>query len=279
MNYSYANQAKADYNSILEISIQEGADIDSVLNEEFSIDKTEVGLFTTSSVIDNPLAYYNDQIKRAFFAASPQYTLAQMGEASFLIIFPLLFGMIGAFIGSYDLTQKTIKLKGVRFSRFSIGLAKHLCLFISALAVYIIALIIVKIMGVVMFQYLSRALGADGFAPLEQNGYLWLKLTFAYVIGFLFAEICLNVSMIFKRAVVGIVAVFLYLLLLPNLGRFDIKNAVHFLASKVYDFYGVVSVGDYTDATVMGSVIALIVVFVVFVGAGMITLKRRGLYE
>jgi ABC-2 type transport system permease protein len=279
LNYQSVLNVYSDYKWSLNNALEQGANVQEELENEFSIEVFQDGLFSSSGTIDNPLAYYFDLTKKLTFAASPKYTLSQMLEFSFMIALPLLLGLIGLILGACDYSNKTIKIKGVRFSLVNRFLAKQMTLFLSTLFVFALALVVSMILGRLMFAQLGQVIELHEYLSSLPVKNIFLQLLFAYAIGFVFAEIGYTFGLAFKRTSVGIAAIFVYIYIVPNLGKFDLKNSIQYMGSLVYNFYGVVSIGEYTaSTTTTSSMLVIAGIFMLSVIVGFFIMRNRSNY-
>lgn len=273
MNYQSVVDINNQYSASIEYYKENNLDIEEDLSQNYSIIKEKEG-----NTIENPLAYYKSILGQFIYAASPQYTSSQLLEAS-IIIFPAVFGLFGLFVGSYDLKYKTVKIKGVRFSRLNYALSKQLALLIGSITILTIGLIVSIIFGKIMFVLLRNNINLEPFTVILQKRDLIPKIIFGYVMSILYTKIGYTLGLFFKNIAVGIVVIIGYVYIVPNLGKFDLKNSIQLLAIKVFDFYGIVSVDKYHETKTIYSIFIILVTFIILSIIEYFTIKNRSMYE
>ncbi len=136
-------------------------------------------------------------------------------------------------------------------------------------------------MGKVMFTALSSTIPIAEFEikPLTTSSWLITKFFFCYIVALIFAEIGYTLGLIFKNSLVGILTIIAYMFVLPNLGRFDFKNSLHYIANKVFEFYGVISIQSVEDTSLMVAILVMLFVLVLSFIINMIVLVKRSSYN
>lgn len=276
MNYNAVIDTHEAYLKYENYYKSNGLDLESDLKGEYKIEKHEGG-----ERIENPIVYYKESVGKYLYSASPKYLVSEFLEASTLF-FPLVFGILGLFVSTYDIRHKTLKHKTVRNSRSVLGAVKHLTLMLSSFAILIIALIISFIIGLIVYQSLYSSVPVADFiskTAYTSSSSIITKIAFGYMIALLFSEIGYTLGLLFKNMTVGIVTIFLYTFVIPDLGSFDLRTSIKFVANKVFDFYGVVSIEAPINTSYIKAGSVILVAFVISIIISMIITAKRSSFD
>ncbi|MBS4538608.1 hypothetical protein GOQ27_09040 [Clostridium sp. D2Q-11] len=275
LNYSAVINTYDSYLKTENYYVENGLDIEKDLAGEYNLEENENG-----GTVSNPILYYKDTVSRHIYAASPKYMLSQLLESS-ILLFPLVFGILGLLVASTDFKYKTIKLKTVRMDRSTLGIVKQLSIVFSSFIILVITLIISYLIGWIMYIKLSSSIPIEEFnvGTFNASSLIIVKFIFAYIIALIFAEIGYTLGMIFKNSIIGMIVIIVYIYILPNLGRFDLKNSYFYFARKVFDFYGVVSVQSPKETSLIVSTLIILSVIIISFIANMFIIVKRSSFE
>lgn len=276
-NYSSVNDTYNGYLDTLDYYEKNNLDIDEDLASEYELEETKKG----EQTITNPIPYYKETISKFVYAASPKYILSQLLESSTLY-FPLVFGMLGLLIATYDFKYKTIKLKTVRMDKVSFVIAKQLSIAFISFIILVIGLMISYLVAWFMFRNLSANIPISEFVfnPGSPSSSIIIKFIFGYMIALIFAIIGFTFGTVFKNVFVGLISIIVYLFMLPNLGTYDLKNSIYYFANRVFDFYGVIIVeAPKEDTTFLLAILVFLFVFILSFITNVIVIKKRSSFE
>jgi hypothetical protein len=276
LNYSSVMDTYNDYQSTIDYYEKNDLDIEADLKSGYEIEENQKG-----GMIKNPIAYHKENVGRYLYAASPNYTLSQLFESS-ILYFPVVFGILGLLIATNDYKYKTIKLKTVRMNKFTFGLNKQLSIAVSSFFILLFGLIAAFIAGWVMYSILSNKIPTDEFqfAGSLTEASIIMKFLFAYILAVIFAELGYTLGILFKNVYAGMIAIIVYIFILPNLGLFDLKNAIYYFANHVFEFYGVVSIEapiQSTNGIIAGLTILSVLLIALF--TNILVIKKRSSFE
>lgn len=258
INYTAVTTTYNDFLHTKQFYVEQGIDIEEELEGEYLIIQEE-----GQNIIDNPLLYERELVSQYLYTANPKYVINQFLESAFLY-FPIVFGIMGLLLAHYDYKYKTIKIKTVRANRLSYTLAKQISLLFSGLIILILALIIAHPINYLFYQQLKEVLPISEFkTPLlieNKSSPFIAKFMFSYLIAIIFMIIGFTFGTIFKNIYVGFIFIVMYTFILPNVTIFELKNSLHYLGNKVYDFYGVLSIENALEGTTIFSSISILII-------------------
>jgi hypothetical protein len=195
----------------------------------------------------------------------------------YILLFPLIFGILGLIIATNDFKYGTIKLKTVRMDKITYSLVKQLSIVLSGLTVLAISILVAYIIGQVMYVKLSGIVPISKFPSIEihTNSSMLTKFVLGFLIAVFFTEIGYALGVVFKNVIVGAITIVVYSFILPNLGVYDLKNSIFYFTKKVFDLQGAISIEDYKTTSFTNSILVILLIFFVSVALSIIiTIKR-----
>lgn len=275
LNYSSVNDTYNEYLKTMDYYQKNGLDIKADLAGKYAVEESG-----NSGTITNPILYYKVTVGRYIYAASPKYTISQLLESS-ILYFPVVFGILGLLLATNDFKYKTIKLKTVRMEKTTFGMAKQLSLAYSSFMILVIGLMISYLLDWLMYAKLSGSIPISEFhfKPITGGPSIFIQFIFGYIVALIFAEIGYTMGVLFKNVYVGMIGIIAYMFLLPNLGSFDLKNAIYYFAHKAFNFYGVVSVEAPKDTSFTVALLIIVAVVILAFFINLSVIKKRSSFE
>ena len=111
MEYQYISTSYDEYVYMENYYKENGLNIEEDLNSEnYNIVENNDGTTT----VDNTILYCYDTVCRSIYVATPQYSVSHILEIS-ILVFPLLFGIMGTLLATTDYKHKIFKHKICHF--------------------------------------------------------------------------------------------------------------------------------------------------------------------
>ncbi len=235
---SAVRETYTQYQRNYQYYIENGKDPEADLNRDYSIQTTG-----STGTIENPLHYYLDLTSRYYYAVSPDYSVTLLLESS-ILIFPIIFGILGSILATNDYQDKTIRLRAVRMGRVQWIVVKQIVLVMSILLITAVAMLVAYITGLILYRNLSSRIPPEQFLLTERvvPGDLAFQALTALLIAVVFAQAAYAIAYLFKNRLIGAASIALYMTLLPVLGRFDLKNLIFNIAQRTFSFYGIITI-------------------------------------
>ena len=114
---------------------------------------------------------------------------------------------------------------------------------------------------------------------IETKSPMIMKIMYGMGIALLFSEIGLFAGTILKGAVIPIIILFSYSLMIPNLGRYDLKNIMLFSAQNVYDYSGSFAINKPFEISHLENSILWIFVIVITLGGSYLAVRKRSSFN
>jgi len=267
MNYKEITLAYEDYTRVQDL----------YENEEDMKEDLEINDY---NMVENPISYYNEQLKTLLFVNSPDYTLTQIFEAG-IIFFPIIFGIFGLLLGCADYKTKIIKHKVARVGRKNYYLSKISTSMITILFFFLIMIIISKIAGIIMYNVICNKIPVNDFSShnLSLSSNVLMQFIFMYFISIVYSSIGMLIGVLTKGAIRGVVLIAAYAYAVPVFSKFDLKNSYYFIMDQLCDFYGVIKISGIKDSSILISMI-IIMGFLIFTNiATYLVIIKRSAYE
>lgn len=232
LNNSITNKYNL-YTQTLKFYKEDGLDIEKALSEDY-----EVKSNGNIEEVDNVLKYDHDAVSNSIESIDPINTINS--SLSFLTVafLPIIWGVYGAIVGSYDFKYKTLKVRSVLSKNKNILLSKHLSISIVIVINTLISLLVFYILSLILYNSTLHNNTFKEFITLSKFniGNNILQILFSITVSIIFSNIGLIIGMVSKNSLMASLIICLYNLLIPNLGAYDIKNLIMNLGDKIYTF-------------------------------------------
>lgn len=281
--YSNCNQIVNAYHSYRKTEEYYNAnhiDIEDALSDEYTYNSSKDGEGEIEN-IENPLRYYRELIGINAYIASPSYAIPSVLEYASCLFFPLLFGILGIITGTYDTKYKTKRIKAIRLSKSKIIASKQIALIISSILIVTVVLFASYLISFLLNKMVLANVPLQNFDihTIETKSPMIMKIMYGMGIALLFSEIGLFAGTILKGAVIPIIILFSYSLMIPNLGRYDLKNIMLFSAQNVYDYSGSFAINKPFEISHLENSILWIFVIVITLGGSYLAVRKRSSYN
>lgn len=241
--------------------IKNGEDVNASLKKNYHIDqKQEAG--NQIETIDNPLKYDYDNVVHSLYLTSSDYIPIQSLEGSTFALFTILFGIIGVYSISCEYRYKTVKLKASIYDWNKIIFSKMCSGFIAITGIILISLIISYFFGLIIRNVNVNSIEFSAFtvSPVINKSNLFIQFLFSISVSYLFYLIGVCLGAIFKNVWIPLVAILAYNLVIPNLGKYDLKNVISVLGHKIYNFQGSQTLYNPISVSTWASVIVILMI-------------------
>lgn len=274
-NYSYIKAMYDSYNRTYANYVKYGEDVEKALNSDYKIEGASI-YESGNAVIENPLAYENAMLSQLRYVVSDAYVIDQYLEYG-IMFFTIIFGILGAIFATYDVKDKTLKFKTVRYNKMTLLGAKLVTMIIGIAVLVTVMALLNPLISRITGRIMLKDIDITGFALPEftkQSGLL-VKLLFTIAIGILYAFAGYMMGVLTRSNAVGIIAIFSYSVLIPIIFKFGLKNLYFSLAKKIFDFIGSYKINDVMRLGTMQSISGLAVYLIVILAIAAIVSKKR----
>ncbi|MEG0051564.1 MAG: hypothetical protein RR712_05230 [Terrisporobacter sp.] len=232
LNKSVFNQYNI-YTQTLKHYKDNGLDINKDLSTDYKIN-TENNI----EEIDNILRYDFDAVSNSIEDLNPINSVNSNLSYLTFVFLPIIWGIYGAIVGSYDFKYKTLKIRSILSKNKNILLSKQLSITIVIIVNTIISVLIFSMLSFVLYSSILSNNILKEFITFSRLNIVnsILQILFSIITSIIFSNIGLVIGMISKNALIASLTICLYNLLIPNLGVYDFKNLIMNLGGKIYTF-------------------------------------------
>lgn len=232
-----------------------------------------------NTTVENPILYHYDSMSKALFAVSPQYAVSHILELS-IMVFPLLFAVLGAFLSTYDYKYKVYKHKILRFNRNNYFASKIIVLLLISFTSVISAAFISKVINIPLYKYICNCFPVEKFnvgSPRLLSGIV-VQLSSIMLISFLYASVGFCIGTITKSSFITVAIFTIYLYIIPTFSKYDINNCCKGIMKKIFNCYGIVNISVYKSINfyIALTIISGVIIFANFISY--LIIKKRSAY-
>lgn len=277
MEYQYISTSYDEYVYMENYYKENGLNIEEDLtSENYNIVENNDGTTT----VDNTILYCYDTVCRSIYVATPQYSVSHILEIS-ILVFPLLFGIMGTLLATTDYKHKIFKHKILRYGRNNYYLCKLLSIIAMVIGVIVFATFLGKISSIVFYSCICNQFPVDQFnvGSLEMYTNTITKMGVMCLISITYASIGFLLGIIFKNAIVSICAISTYLYIIPIFSEYEIKNCCYAVLKDTFDFYGLVNISSHKQIDISVAIIIIISVIMICNVISLFIIKKRSAYN
>ena len=106
----------SEYQKTESYILRQGENIEQVLKQDLNVvqEKSSDGTLITS--VDNPLRYENENLGKMLYNLKPTNLSISILEMITFVFGPVIFGLLGILLATYDFKNKTVKIKSLKQS-------------------------------------------------------------------------------------------------------------------------------------------------------------------
>lgn len=275
-NYDSTIELNNNFDKIVSYYEKNNMDIQGDLNSNSYGISENNGL----SKIDNPLAYYYHKLRSAIFSVGPSYSSSLLCESS-IVLLPIIFGILGLVIGTIDHKNRTMKYKVARIGKNNYILSKISSLMIINIIALIVYFICGKIFSIIAYSNLKNIIDFTKVSSFSDtlNTSIFIQIVFVFFIAVIYSMIGILLGELLKSSLFGSIAIILYCIIVPLFSKFDLKNSIYYIAGKVYNFDGAISIANIKDTSTAISFCIVGIILALTIGIYIILVKRRSAFE
>lgn len=275
-NYDSTIELNTSYNKIVNYYEKNNKDIQSDLNS----DSYGISENNGVSTIKNPLAYYYNKLGIAVFTASPLYSSSLLCEGSVLFL-PIIFGILGLLIGTIDHKNRTMKYKVTRIGKNNYILSKISALMIVNITTLVLYFIFGKLFSIIAYSNLKNTIDFTNIPAFSDNlnTSILVQILFAFFIAAIYSIIGILLGELFRSSLFGSIAITLYCIIVPLFSKFDLKNSIYYIAKKVCNFEGAISISNLKDTSDMISFCMIGIILTIAISIYILLVKKRSAFQ
>lgn len=196
----------------------------------------------------------------------------------FLFVFgTLIFGIYSAYVAAYDFKFKTYKVISASYSQNEIIIGKICSLFFFQFLSMVCMAVMAWGLSFPVKYLVSGKIPINEYSipMLGHAGHIVLQFIFVMATLILYTIIGFSIGYIAKNMLPVTFLLFLYTLLIPSLGAYDLKNIVSYFAHKIFDFQSQFVIFDPVSISAFWGIVVLVsIATLLLLSVKVISLKR-----
>lgn len=215
---------------------EEEMDIEEALSKPYKI----LEISESGNVIENILRYDFDSVGDSIKSLHPSMSINHTLSYLAILFLPLIFGIYGAAIATYDIKNRTLKLRAILSDGKTNTLAKQLAMLIVILSTILVLLFCMYIVSGFIYRSVSNIEEYKPFIlnSLEVTTNNFIQIGYAVILSIIFANIGYLIGTITRSTLVPTIVIGAYMFIIPNLGVYDLKNVIMTLGARIFKFTG-----------------------------------------
>ncbi|MEE6453289.1 hypothetical protein RAH41_22335 [Gottfriedia acidiceleris] len=225
-----------NYKHIEEIYRRDKIDINDALNDELNLKRPD----SNTEVVDNYLKYEHLNYQNSLIALNPINAINQLFSSVCLIILPIIFSMYSICVAHYDIKYKILKVLLINKSFIKYHINK---------VASILVVILLSILGISIFHSINQMIVFKFFTRIDPSvpniddsifsvsfaDKIPIQILFVLIINIFFSILFYFASVFTRSIILPSSILFIYMFLVPNMGKFDIKNIILYSVPKIFN--------------------------------------------
>lgn len=224
------------YKYSLEQLTNSGVDVEEELKKEPNSTTMQQG--DNQIEVDFGLSSMNEDISKQIYNLKPEGFAQGMLEVGVFIVFPIVFCIIASIVLGRDYETGVIRIKSSNRSWGQIVIGQILFILIL-LSIFIISFTIISyLISLISQKFYMDSLDTSLFKDyiLEKGNNIILNILIAIIISMVFISLISILTVTLKQKFFGIIAILLYNLIVPILGKYDLKAILINIVNNNYSY-------------------------------------------
>lgn len=274
LDFQFVSDAYDDYQRQERFYQENGANIEEEISKGYNLveDSNNVG-------VENPISYFYQLTNQALYATSPEYAASHILEFG-MIVFPLVFGILGVALATNDYKDKLYRHRALRFGRQSFFFTKLVSMLSLIIGVLIVSVFLSKLTDMLLYNNICSSIPVEKFnaGMVEQKSGILTKLAVSLLENFTYASLGFMLGTIFKNQLLsgGIFALYM---IIPFIGKYDIRNCVTRLSCEYFDFYGIAHLESNDEAEMWITLLIIFGTIIVTNAVSFILIRKRSAFN
>lgn len=208
------------------------------------------------------------------------YIISNSLEYFIFVFGTMIFGIYAAYIATYDYKYRIHKFFSIKYKPIELLIGKILSTLLVLLLNILVMGLISYFASPILKSLVNREVPIENFIipGLEYNNNIGLQLIFTIsLLGFYILISCI-ISYILKNMLPCTLFIIAYTILIPVLGKYDIKNIYSFFAHKIFSFQSRFRIMDAIEISPICG-IGFIVLMIISSFIALIAISKRSLYS
>ncbi len=199
----------------------------------------------------------------------------------FIFVFgTLIFGIYAAYVATYDYKFHTHKFFSSQYKQNELLTGKLLSIFLVLFSSLLLLGTIAYCASPILKWLVRKTVPTEKYAlpGLSYENHLWIQILFTVALLGFYILISYTVAYILKNMIPITIFLLLYTLLIPVLGKYDVKNICSFFAQKIFSFKARFVVFQATDISPACGA-SVIVLMLLVAGIALFFTSKRSAYN
>lgn len=241
------NHNLTNYENNLRFMNDNGISESEALNLPNARQKIELDNGDILDIEDNPLVSSKLAVSMTLNSISNHYFFQNILEASIFVIFPLILAIYSINLIGNEYENKIVKIRAINQGWRQVILAKLLFLTLTVVGFIIFTTVISYIVASIQYFFIpDHVILKFEDITLLNDFNVFVNMTIAMIISIIFVYISVMLAVLFKQRMIPIIILFTYLLIIPPLSTFGLKNILLNIVGNYFPYQGSSMLAGYT---------------------------------
>lgn len=233
------------YNQDIIFMEENGYTEEEALTMDKEVNTVELENGNVLEIDKNPLISSKISIIMTLYSLSPYYYLENILEGATFVFFPIILSIYAIYITSLEYENKMIRIRSIRDNWGKIVLSKlFFTILVSIFFVLIISLLSILVSNIQMKFVNEEVIEKFMTEEYKINFNIFLNIGISMLVSIIFVSLSTFLTVICRKKFIPVILILVYLLIIPSLGMFDLKNILMNLTIRNFPYFGSSSIAS-----------------------------------
>ncbi|MEG2684559.1 MAG: hypothetical protein RR929_00710 [Erysipelotrichaceae bacterium] len=239
--------------------------------------KSEDGSILT--IDENPLMSAKIATTMTLYSISPYYFLQNILEGSTYLFFPLILSIYGIYMTSQEYENKVIRVRSLKNDWAKVMVSKILFGVIASVVFISVVSLLAYLISILQFNFIEKEILEKFFTEEYKITFnIFTSIGISMLVSIIFVSLSSMLVTIFKNKYSSLILTLLYLLAIPSLGIYDLKNILMNLTYTYFPYFGTSSLVHIKELPIVFCLISCLIIVIGTMSITYFTARRQNKY-
>lgn len=239
--------------------------------------KTDNGEMLT--IEENPLQSSMQAVTMTLYSISPYYFLQNILEGATFLFFPLILSVYAIFISAQEYENKVIRIRAMKADWGKVMLSKLIFLITLGIGFIAITSLFAYLVANIQYRFIDDSILTKFMSDeYKVPFHIFRNICISALVSTVFIAFSVFFTTLIKKKFQPLLIVLLYLLVIPSLGIYDLKNVLMNFTLRYYPYMGTSNLANVKELPIVFCLIYCLALVLFLSALIFITSKRQSKY-
>lgn len=227
----------------------------------------------------NPLKSSSRAITMTLYSISPYYFLQNILEGATFLFFPIILSIYAIFISAQEYENKIIRIRAVKNNWGKVMVSKMMYLLIVGSIFILITSLLSYLVASLQYKLVDENVISKFMTDEYKVSFNIIQnIGISILVSAIFISLSVLVTTLFKKRFEALIMILIYLLVIPSLGVYDLKNVLMNLTLRYFPYHGTSSLSSVKELPNILCLLYLFILMIIVTTSIYIVSKRQNKY-